>query len=79
MSVQKQVLALLHSLQKKYHMAYLFITHDLKVIEAISHYLLVMKDGKIVESGETEQLFKHPEQDYTKKLLSASLFKEIAA
>ncbi|MBF0266219.1 MAG: ABC transporter ATP-binding protein [Gammaproteobacteria bacterium] len=75
-SVQKQVLALLHDLQQKYHMAYLFITHDLKVIEAISHYLLVMKDGKIVESGETEKLFTEPTQEYTKNLLSASLFKE---
>ncbi len=73
-SVQKQVLDLLRKLQKKYGIAYLFITHDLKVIKSIAHLLLVMKDGKIIESGETQQLFTEPQQAYTKKLLSASLF-----
>jgi microcin C transport system ATP-binding protein len=75
-SVQKQVLALLRKLQLKYKMSYLFITHDLKVIESVSHHLLVMKDGKVVESGETERLFHSPQQEYTKTLLSASLFNQ---
>ncbi len=74
-SVQKQVLALLRKLQLKYKMSYLFITHDLKVIQSISHHLMVMKEGKIIEAGETQQLFNFPQQQYTKTLLSASLFK----
>lgn len=75
-SVQKQVLALLRNLQQKYQISYLFITHDLKVIEAVSHHIMVMKEGKIVESGETQNIFNCPQQEYTKALLSASLFKE---
>ncbi|MFK5894894.1 MAG: ABC transporter ATP-binding protein [Pseudomonadota bacterium] len=74
-SVQKQVLALLRKLQLKYKMSYLFITHDLNVIQSVSHHLMVMKDGKIIEAGETEQLFNQPQKEYTKTLLSASLFK----
>ncbi len=74
-SVQKQVLALLRKLQLKYNMSYLFISHDLRVIESVSHNMLVMKDGLVIESGETIELFKHPQQEYTKALLSASFFK----
>jgi len=75
-SVQKQVLALLRELQQKYQISYLFITHDLKVIEAVSHHIMVMKEGQIVETGETQEIFNNPKQEYTKTLLSASLFKE---
>jgi len=75
-SVQKQVLALLRDLQQKYKISYLFITHDLKVIEAVSHHLMVMKEGKIVETGETSKIFNDPQEEYTKALLSASLFKK---
>ncbi len=74
-SVQKQVLALLRELQLRYKISYLFITHDLKVIQAVSHRTLVMKEGRIIEMGETEQLFKAPRQAYTRELLTASLFK----
>jgi len=74
-SVQKQVLALLRELQERYKMSYLFITHDLKVIEAVAHRIMVMKEGKIVETGETSELFKQPKQAYTRELLTASLFK----
>jgi len=74
-SVQKQVLALLRNLQQKYQISYLFITHDLKVIEAVSHHIMVMKEGKIIETGETQEIFNNPQQEYTKTLLSASLFK----
>ncbi|MFK5984611.1 MAG: ABC transporter ATP-binding protein [Pseudomonadota bacterium] len=73
-SVQKQVLALLRKLQLKYKMSYLFISHDLRVIEAVSHNMIVMKDGEVVESGETLQLFKQPQQEYTQSLLTASYF-----
>lgn len=74
-SIQKQVLDLLRNLQTEYHMSYLFISHDLKVIEAISHYMLVMQNGRVVEAGETEQLFRQPQHPYTRALLSASLFR----
>ena len=75
-SVQKQVLVLLRELQERHKISYLFITHDLKVIEAVSHRIMVMKNGKIIESGETSQVFNTPKEKYTKKLLTASLFKD---
>ncbi|MCU7834874.1 MAG: dipeptide ABC transporter ATP-binding protein [gamma proteobacterium symbiont of Taylorina sp.] len=74
-SVQKQVLALLRDLQLRYKMSYLFITHDLKVIEAVAHRVMVMKEGKIIETGVTGELFNSPKEDYTQRLLTASLFK----
>ncbi len=72
-SVQKQVLGLLADLQKKYALSYLFISHDLSVIRSISHRVMVMQQGRVVEQGETEQLFKQPQKAYTRELLSASL------
>jgi len=72
-SVQKQVLELLRRLQQKHGMSYLFITHDLRVIRAMAHRMIVMQGGRIVEAGETEALFVEPEQDYTRMLLRASL------
>jgi len=75
-SVQKQVLTLLNNLQKKHNISYLFITHDLKVIRAMSHKVIVMRNGKVVEEGATEKLFENPENNYTKELLQASLFRE---
>ncbi len=71
-SVQQQVLQLLSSLQRRYRMAYVFITHDLAVIRAMAHHVIVMKDGRIVESGETEALFARPRDAYTVELLGAS-------
>ncbi|MEJ2140787.1 MAG: ABC transporter ATP-binding protein [Gammaproteobacteria bacterium] len=73
-SVQKQVLALLRELQKKHNISYLFITHDLRVIRAMAHRVIVMRNGVVVEQGETEKLFINPEDDYTQSLLHASLF-----
>jgi len=73
-SVQKQVLKLLKNLQHKHQISYLFISHDLKVIRAMSHRIIVMHHGKFVEQGKTEQLFNHPQQAYTKSLLHASLY-----
>jgi microcin C transport system ATP-binding protein len=74
-SVQKQVLELLNNLQQKHNISYLFITHDLRVIRAMAHKVIVMKDGGVVEEGLTETLFENPENNYTKTLLQASLFR----
>ncbi len=71
-SIQKQVLALLTELQKKYNLAYLMISHDLAVIRAMSHEVMVLKEGKVVEFGDTETLIKHPRQMYTKELFAAA-------
>jgi microcin C transport system ATP-binding protein len=71
-SIQKQVLALLTELQKKYNLAYLMISHDLAVIRAMSHQIMVLKEGKVVEFGETEALIEHPKQAYTKQLFTAA-------
>ncbi|MFH1493957.1 MAG: ABC transporter ATP-binding protein [Pseudomonadota bacterium] len=72
-SVQKQVLDLLRDLQQRHGMSYLFITHDLRVIRAMAHRMIVMQSGKVVEAGETEALFEAPQQEYTRALLRASL------
>lgn len=72
-AVQVQVLDLLRNLQQKYHLTYVFISHDLSVIKAISHHVAVMKQGKIVEYGTAEQIFANPAEPYTRELLAASL------
>ena len=71
-SIQKQVLALLTELQKKYNLAYLMISHDLAVIRAMSHEVMVLKEGRVVEFGDTEFLIKNPRQVYTKELFAAA-------
>ncbi|MBS0304094.1 MAG: ABC transporter ATP-binding protein [Proteobacteria bacterium] len=71
-SVQQQVLALLAALQRHYGMSYLFISHDLAVVRAMSHRVIVMKDGDVVEAGDAEALFAAPRQAYTQALLAAA-------
>ncbi|MEX0694243.1 MAG: ABC transporter ATP-binding protein [Rhodospirillales bacterium] len=73
MSVQAQIVDLLRGLQKKYDLAYMFISHDLKVIRAMAHDVVVMKDGRVVEQGPAEQVFNNPAEPYTKALLAAAL------
>ena len=72
-SVQAQILVLLRQLQRDHNLAYLFISHDLKVVRAMANYLVVMYRGKVVEEGPTEAIFEHPQDAYTQRLLAASL------
>jgi len=72
-SIQKQVLTLLTNLQKKYALSYLFITHDLAVMRAMAHRVIVMKAGRIVESGDTLDVLHAPSHPYTRSLLASSL------
>jgi microcin C transport system ATP-binding protein len=78
-SVQLQVLALLTELQRKHGMAYLFISHDLAVIRAMAHRVLVMKDGQVVEQGEASAVLSAPAHPYTRRLLAASTYSADAA
>ncbi len=78
-SVQKQVLGLLHELQQKRDMSYLFISHDLTVVRAVAHRVAVMHQGRIVESGSAERVFEAPQHEYTQRLLSAALKYEAVA
>ena len=71
-SVQAQIVELLRKLQKSRNMAYVFISHDLKVVKALAHRVLVMKDGEIVEQGSSDAVFHHPQTDYTKQLIAAA-------
>ena len=72
-SVQAQVLDLLKRLQVKYQLSYLFISHDLKVVRSISHRVLVMRQGQMVEYGCANDIFERPQHEYTQQLLSAAL------
>ncbi|WGW03857.1 ABC transporter ATP-binding protein [Tropicibacter oceani] len=72
MTVQVQIVELLRNLQRKYNLAYLFISHDLKVVRAMSHKVIVMKQGDVVEYGDAEDVFERPRTDYTRTLLSAA-------
>jgi microcin C transport system ATP-binding protein len=72
MSVQAQIVELLRELQTRHGLAYLFISHDLRVVRALAHDILVMKDGKIVEAGSTERVMTAPEHPYTRALMAAA-------
>ena len=72
MTVQVQIVGLLRDLQRRHGLAYLFISHDLRVVRALAHQVLVMKAGDIVESGPAAQIFDRPQSDYTKALMAAA-------
>ncbi|MCU1752050.1 ABC transporter ATP-binding protein [Pseudomonas sp. 6D_7.1_Bac1] len=71
-TVQKQVVALLRQLQEKHGLTYLFISHDLAVVRALAHDMIVIKDGKVVERGASHEVFDAPQHPYTKELLAAA-------
>ena len=79
MTVQMQIVDLLRDLQRKYQLGYLFISHDLKVVRALAHKLIIMREGDIVESGSAERLFERPSTDYAKALMAAAFEMEIRA
>jgi microcin C transport system ATP-binding protein len=73
MSVQAQIVELLRELQARRRLGYLFISHDLKVVRALSHRVVVMQNGKVVEEGPAEEIFARPREAYTQALLAAAL------
>jgi len=73
-TVQKQVIELLREIQKRYGLSYIFISHDLAVVRALSHKLLVLRHGSIVEYGNATDIFRSPRADYTRELLNAAFF-----
>jgi microcin C transport system ATP-binding protein len=78
MSVQAQIVDLLRDLQKKRDLAYLFISHDLKVIRALCNYVIVMRAGKVVEEGAAKEIFSNPKEEYTRALLAAAFDLSVA-
>jgi microcin C transport system ATP-binding protein len=78
MSVQAQIVDLLRDLQRRRRLAYLFISHDLKVVRALSNHVIVLKNGKVVEEGPSEAIFTSPQTDYTKALLAAAFDLSVA-
>lgn len=71
-SVQAQIVDLLREVQRKYDLVYLFISHDLKVVRALAHDIVVMKEGQVVEQGPAQEIFESPSHEYTKELLTAA-------
>ena len=71
-TIQAQILELLRSMQRRYGLSYLFISHDLNVVYELCDRVLVMRDGRIVEQGDVEQIYADPQHEYTKQLLKAA-------
>ena len=78
-TIQMQILELLSNLQKKLGMTLLFISHDLSVVKKVSDFVYVMKNGKVIENGNKDQIFNNPKDEYTKKLISSNTKKKVNA
>jgi microcin C transport system ATP-binding protein len=77
MSVQVQIIDLLRDLQRRMSLAYLFISHDLRVVKALAAYLIVMRNGQVVEEGPAREIFEHPQQEYTQALFAAAFHNKV--
>ena len=77
MSVQAQIVDLLRDLQARHRLAYLFISHDLRVVRALSDEVIVMRAGRVVEQGPAERIFERPEHAYTRALMAAAFDLEV--
>ena len=71
-TIQAQIMELMRRLQQEMKLAYLFISHDINVVYQMCDRIMVMKEGRIIEVGETERLFRAPKEEYTRELLSSS-------
>ena len=76
MSIQAQIVDLLRELQRRRNLAYLFISHDLRVVRALASEIIVMRRGKVVESGEAQAVFRAPQNEYTQALFAAAFANE---
>ena len=76
MSVQAQIINLLRDLQNKHKIAYIFISHDLRVVRALAHNLIVIRRGAVVEQGTADEVFDNPKNAYTQALMKAALQNE---
>ena len=72
MTVQVQIVDLLRELQRKHGLAFLFISHDLRVVRALAHKVVVMRNGDLVEAGSSAEIFDAPREEYTRKLMAAA-------
>ena len=72
-TVQAQIVDLLLDLQRKYRLAYIFISHDLRIVKALAHKIMVMKQGDVLEAGDADEVFNNPKSDYARTLLNAAL------
>ena len=79
MTVQVQIVDLLRELQRRHGLAYLFISHDLRVVRAMSHQIMVMRAGDVIEQGPTDAVFDAPQTDYTRALMKAAFPDRTAA
>ncbi len=77
MTIQKQIIELLRDLQQRYHLTYIFITHDLRTVRSLADQLAVMRHGRIVESGPAAAIFANPQQEYTQRLFNAAFYQEL--